>query len=118
MKAFKFVIAGAVAASVGAIAAVVIKKITSKTDASSKCDCCDSCPDCDCHDVIPERTRREILTDDFDVPALREEAKSLGIKRVWRMKKSDLIDAIISAEEDCDDEYVELFADEDGSPLI
>ena len=104
---FKLVIAGAVAASIGAVVSVVIKKIV-KRDSVECEDCCADCP--------PPRSRREILNEDFDVPALREEAKSLGIKRVWRMKKADLIDAIVSAEtteEDVDCEYVDIECTED-----
>ena len=106
---FKIVIAGAVAASIGAVVSVVIKKIV-KRDCIEDCDACceEQCP--------PPRSRREILTEDFDVPALREEAKSLGVKRVWRMKKADLIDAIISAEtteEDIDTEYIDIECSDD-----
>ena len=113
-NAFKFVIAGAAAASIGALAAVIIKKITKKVCYEDVCDECDvHCADCDC-EVCNPRSRRQILNEDFDVPALREEAKALGIKRVWRMKKADLVDAIVAAEDDTDDDYIEIeCSDED-----
>ena len=97
---FKFIIAGACAASIGAVAAVIIKKIVKhKNDVDAEC----------VDEYCENRSRREILSTDFDVPALREEAKALGVKRIWRMKKADLIDAIIAAEDESDDDdYIEI----------
>ena len=106
-KNTKFIIFGAIAAVSGLVVGLCAKKLLKKAtkvvealDEDESNLCLSDCDECPMHDECDAEGNRCMSAEEFymtfSVPELRDEARTLGIKNIWRMTKSELINAIVN----------------------